>query len=198
MIKIAGFAMLLLVAAGLSAQELPEIGLALRYDSAEAGLYATHRTHPFGTKLLVTNMLNNTELEVQVGGRPAGNSQALIEISSLAAEFLGIERGVLTQVRIVAQARPAAEAPAMRMRLSVRQTGIAVARNTGEDLVGYHPSIALETRATLTNTANNQKVTITIKERVQAQRGRIIEISSGTARALGIRGSGEVQLETVR
>ena len=197
MIKIACFAMLLLATTGLSAQEMPEIGLALRYESAEAGLYATHRTHPFGTKLMVTNMLNNTELEVQVGGRPAGNSRALIEISSLAAEFLGIERGVLTQVQIVPQARTVVE-PAMRTRLSVKQTGNVVARSTGDDLVGFHPSIALETRVTLTNTANNQKVTITIKGRVQASRERIMEISSAAARALGIRGSGEVHLETAR
>jgi rare lipoprotein A (peptidoglycan hydrolase) len=189
--------MLLLVTAILSAQEMPEIGLALRYESAEAGLYATHRTHPFGTKLMVTNMLNNTELEVQVGGRPVSNSPALIEISSLAADFLGIERGVLTQVKIVPQAKTAV-APAMRTRLAVKQTGNAVARSTGEDLAGFHPSIALETRVTLTNTANNQKVTITITGRVQASKERIMEISSAAARALGIRGSGEVQLETVR
>ena len=196
--KIASFAMLLLVTAGLSAQEMPEVGLALRYESAESGLYATHRTHPFGTKLMVTNMLNNTELEVQVGGRPASNSRALIEISSLAAEFLGIERGVLTQVQIVPQAKTAVEPPAMRTRLSVKQTGNVVARSTGEDLAGFHPSIALESRVTLTNTANNQKVTITIKGRVQASKERIMEISSAAARALGIRGSGEVQLETAK
>jgi rare lipoprotein A (peptidoglycan hydrolase) len=195
--KIASFAMLLLVTAGLSAQEMSELGLALRYESAEAGLYATHRTHPFGTKLMVTNLLNETELEVQVGGRPAGNSRALIEISSLAADFLGIEKGVLTQVKIVPQAKTAV-APAMRTRLAVKQTGNVVARSTGEDLVGFHPSIALDARVTLTNTANNQKVTITIKGRIQASKDRVMEISSAAARALGIRGSGEVHLETAR
>ena len=196
--KIASFAMLLLVTAGLSAQEMSELGLALRYESAEAGLYATHRTYPFGTKLMVTNLLNDTELEVQVGGRPAGNSRALIEISSLAADFLGIEKGVLTQVQIVPQIKIAAGPPAMRTRLSVKQTGNVVARSTGEDLVGYHASIALESRVTLTNTANNQKVTITIKGRIQASKDRVMEISSAAARALGIRGSGEVHLETAR
>ncbi|MDR0447512.1 MAG: hypothetical protein LBH07_02465 [Treponema sp.] len=193
------FTVLLLAAfTGLSAQQSPpEMCLAIQISTREEGLYATHPTHPFGTSLLITNMMNETQLEVLVGGRPNNNVGAIIEICELAGGFLGMDKGVLTQVKVEVLAKPIVQ-PAMRSRLSVNQTGLALAQNTGDELAAFHPSIPINARVNMTNIANGRSVTVTIKGRIQANRDRIVEISAAAAQALGIRNSGEIRLETVQ
>jgi rare lipoprotein A (peptidoglycan hydrolase) len=159
----------------------------------------THATHPFGTKLTITNPVNKTKATVQVGGRPNPALNATVEISQQTAETLGIYRDIPTWVwvEVVPSASTAAK-PAMRPRIgAVKQSGPAMAQNAGTELIAYHPSIPIGTRAKLTNPANGRSVTVTIRGRIQAAKERIIEVSRKAAQDLGIQRSAHVQLETI-
>ena len=183
--------------AGLGAQQHPpEVGMALRYENTGERLFVTHRTFPFGTRLRVTNLLNNAELELTVDGTPIDNPRVMIGVSSLASDFLGIPSRVLNQVQIEVLSVPPA-APAMRPRLgAITQTGNAVVVGNATTLTASHPSIPIGRTAVLTNTSNNRRATVTINGRCPAARDRIIEISPAVARALDIRNSGQVRLES--
>ena len=194
----ASFLLLILVLAGLGAQQhMPEMGMALRLNDRENRLFVNHPQHPFGTRLRVINLLNNTELELNVEGRPNTNTWALVEVSALAGEFLGVPGGVLNQVRIDVLAVPTAT-PAMRPRVgNINQTGNAVVQGSRSDLSAAHPSIAIGRRVELTNVSNGRSATITIAARCQASAGRIIEISPAAASALGISNSAQVRLRSI-
>ena len=187
---------LIVISATGAQQHLPEMGMALRVDSTGDRLFVNHPQHPFGTRLKIINMLNNTELELNVDGKPNNNTWALIEVSSLASEFLGIPRGILNQVRIEVLAVPTTT-PAMRARIgAITQTGNAVVQGNRTDLSASHPSIPIGRTVELTNTNNGIRVNVTITGRCQANVGRVIEISPPAARALGIQNSGQVRLES--
>ena len=191
--------LLLIVAlSGLGAQQqnMPQMGLALRLDNRDDRLFVTHPNYPFGSRLKITNLLNGMELELIVEGTPNNNTQALIEISSLASDFIGIPRGVLNQVRIDVMSVPTA-APAMRPRIgSFSQTGNAVVQGSATDLSGSHPSIPLGRDVSLTNPSNGRRVNVRITGRSRASTERIIDISPAAGRALGITSRGQVRLES--
>ena len=145
--------------------QLPEMGLALRSEGTGQRIFATHRDHPFGTRLKITNLVNNMDLEVTVEGTPR-HPRALIEVSSLASDFLGIPGGVLNQVFIEILFVPTPE-PAMRARVgSFLQTGNATVMGNRTDLSASHPSIPLGREVDLTNTANGRRVTVTVTGRI--------------------------------
>ena len=194
--KIAGSILLfLIVITGLGAQQhLPEMGMALRISGSGDRLFVNHPRHPFGTRLKVINLLNNTELELNVEGTPGSGTWAWVELSSLAGDFLGIPGGVLNQVRVEVLSVPTA-APAMRPRVgNITQTGNALVRGNRTDLSASHPSIAIGRRLQLTNTSNGRSVVVTVTARCQASVERIIEISPSAASALGISNSGQIRL----
>jgi rare lipoprotein A (peptidoglycan hydrolase) len=179
----------------LAAQQREE-GLAARHESEASGFYATHRTLPFGTQMLIVNMENNTRVTVQVGGRPPEDSMAMIEVSPEAANQLNLVKR-LTHVQIETQVRESAQQRVPRSG-AIKQTGTASPMAAAsEELIAFHPSIALGTRVRLTNAANRRTVVVTIQGRIRASRDRIVEISTRAARELGIRGGGEVHLETL-
>jgi rare lipoprotein A (peptidoglycan hydrolase) len=190
--------LLAVLAPPLSAQRIEvEEGLAVRYESGETGLYATHAMYPFGTEMLVTNLENGEQVTVQVGGRPARGSKVLVELSSDAADLLAFMYG--TMVRIEAQIKEP-EVKAMRPRVgSVKQTGMAtlLAAAAPGDLIASHPSIPIGTRVKITNTSNGRSTVITIRGRIRASRDRILEISRKAALELGMGEKVEIRLETV-
>ena len=190
------FILIVVVLAGLGAQEqLPEMGMALRLNDREGRLFVSHRNYPYGTRVKIINLLNGADLELNVEGTP-NNAWAHVELSALAADFLGIPAGVYNQIRLEVLAVPTAT-PAMRPRTaSVTQTGNAVVQASGEGLTASHPSIPIGRSVNLTNTSNGRTVVVTITGRAQAARERIIEISPAAGRSLDIRGSGQVRLAT--
>ena len=192
---IAGFVLFSAVLLPLAAQQREE-GQAARHDSEEPGFFATHRTYPFGTQLVITNVDNNAQVTVQVGGRPADGSSALVELSPEAANKLNcIKR--LTNVRVDAVVR---ETTQRVQRLgTVKQQGVATILSGGgiDDLIAYHPSIAIRTRVKLTNATNGRAVIVTVQNRIRASKDRIIEISPKAARDLGLQNNGIVRLETI-
>ncbi|HXG15373.1 MAG TPA: septal ring lytic transglycosylase RlpA family protein [Calidithermus sp.] len=73
-------------------------------------LTAAHRTLPFGTRLLVTNLANGRSVEVRVNDRGPSVPGRLIDLSEAAAERLGARGdGVFAvRIRVVGVPEPAA------------------------------------------------------------------------------------------
>lgn len=64
-------------------------------------LTAAHRTLPFGTMVLVTNLNNDKTVEVEINDRgPAKKTKRLIDLSKAAAKKLGFASAGVTQVRV--------------------------------------------------------------------------------------------------
>lgn len=64
-------------------------------------LTAAHRTLPFGTKVLVTNLANDKTVEVEINDRgPAKKTKRLIDLSKAAAKKLGFASAGVTKVRV--------------------------------------------------------------------------------------------------
>jgi rare lipoprotein A len=64
-----------------------------RYD--RNGLTAMHRTLPFGTRLRVTNLVNQRVIEVRVNDRGRGGKGRVLDLSKRAARELGfVDSGV--------------------------------------------------------------------------------------------------------
>ena len=188
---------LIIVLSGVWAQQyMPEMGMALRLDNRDDRLFVNHPHYPFGTRLKIINLLNQMELELTVEGKPNTNTWALIEISSLASDFIGVPRGVLNQVRIEVMAVPTA-APAMRPRIgSFSQSGNAVVQGSSTELTASHPSIPIGRDVVLTNSSNGRSITVSVTARSRAATDRIIEISPAAGRSLGISGVGQVRLQS--
>ena len=159
-------------------------GMAVIYRDIDGGSgnYVTHRTLPFGTKLIVINPVNRARSEAQVGGRPHLSVNALIEIPPAMAHRLGIYRDVPTWVWIDIIPRTSQVSKlALRPRLgTLNQYGIAQIRTTGADLSAYHASLPIGTKVKLTG-ASGLSVIVTIRGRIPASRDRLIEISQRAA-----------------
>lgn len=64
-----------------------------------AGLIAAHRTLPFGTHLLVTNLANDRSVTVVVVDRGPFLRSRLIDLSTRAADVLGFRRAGVARVK---------------------------------------------------------------------------------------------------
>lgn len=64
-------------------------------------LTAAHRTLPFGTKLRVTNLLNNRSVTVTVNDRGPFARGRILDVSAGAADVLGFRRAGTARVHIV-------------------------------------------------------------------------------------------------
>jgi rare lipoprotein A len=65
------------------------------------GYTAAHRTLPFGTRVLVTNLDNGTSVIVRVNDRGPFVKSRIIDVSYGAAKVLGITRAGVAKVKIV-------------------------------------------------------------------------------------------------
>ena len=68
------------------------------YDSK--GLTASHKTHPFGTKLKVTNVENGKSVVVTVNDRMKKSNRAVIDVTRHAAEELGFAKAGKAKVKL--------------------------------------------------------------------------------------------------
>lgn len=68
-----------------------------------------------------------------------------------------------------------------------------------DDLTAAHPSFAFGTRVKVTLLSTGKSVVVRINDRFPAHKGRIIDLSRGAARAIGLigPGTGRVRLEVV-
>jgi rare lipoprotein A len=63
-------------------------------------LTASHRKHPFGTKVKVTNLENSKSVVVTVTDRMSQKNPAVIDVSRRAAEELGFAKSGKTRVKV--------------------------------------------------------------------------------------------------
>jgi rare lipoprotein A (peptidoglycan hydrolase) len=192
-----------LCVASLAAQQREE-GVAY-IENGDNTLYATHKTYPFGTIVVVTNPVTKAQVSVQIGGRPNPVTGALIEISEKAAERLGFPVGYPQWVWVEAATRPAAATTAaaapevkhvMRPRVGMfKQTGNAIVLTSGSTLAASHTSLPIGTK--LKVMAADRSVVVTVQGRIRASKERIVEISQAAGRALGIQNNTRVTIETI-
>lgn len=77
------------------------------------GYTAAHRTLPFGTRVLVTNLDTGISVIVRVNDRGPFIKSRIIDVSYGAAKVLGITRTGVAKVKIVPLQKTAAAAPAI-------------------------------------------------------------------------------------
>ena len=67
-------------------------------------------------------------------------------------------------------------------------------------MTAAHPSLPFGTKVRVTNQSNGRSVVITINDRGLFVRGRVIDVSSGAAGVIGMKGAGvaRISLEVVR
>ena len=101
--------LLLLAGIGASAPVLGETGRAAYYRggrtasgevSGPNGHTAAHRTLPFGTKVLVTNMSNGRSVTVRINDRGPYGRGRIIDVSTAAARELGMIGRGTARVRV--------------------------------------------------------------------------------------------------
>lgn len=68
------------------------------YDSRQ--LTAAHRTAPFGTYALVTNLENGRTVQVRINDRGPGTAGRVLDLSYAAARQLGMVRAGVTRVKV--------------------------------------------------------------------------------------------------
>lgn len=104
---------LLTFSSGLYAQEFEQNGKASYYASCLEGrqtangdifsnnqLTAAHKSLPFGTRLVVTNLVNNKQVIVTINDRGPFIKGRIIDLSQAAAQKLGFINQGITQVKI--------------------------------------------------------------------------------------------------
>jgi hypothetical protein len=81
-----------------------------------------------------------------------------------------------------------------------RQRGPATHDIKSRNLVAAHPNLPMGTEVTVTNLANNISIVVIVNGRIVASGSRIIDLSEGAARALGMVGQGatSVAIEVLR
>jgi rare lipoprotein A len=78
-----------------------EVGLATYYhNSSHGGLIAAHRTLPFGTQVRVHNLDNGRSAVVTVVDRGPFARGRVIDVSTIAADALGMRRAGVARVRL--------------------------------------------------------------------------------------------------
>ncbi|MFO1132371.1 MAG: septal ring lytic transglycosylase RlpA family protein [Hyphomicrobiales bacterium] len=98
-----------------------------------AGDYtAAHRTLPFGTRVLVTNLKTGKSVIVRVNDRGPFVKNRIIDVSYGAAKVLGMTGAGVAMVKIVPLQKTAAAAPAPVAPPATAPAAQTVAENDGE------------------------------------------------------------------
>jgi rare lipoprotein A len=90
-----------LAGAGVAAANADEYGLATYYRNPyHGGLIAAHRTLPFGSHVRVTNLDNGRRTIVTIVDRGPFARGRVIDVSTVAADVLGMRQAGVVHVRI--------------------------------------------------------------------------------------------------
>jgi rare lipoprotein A (peptidoglycan hydrolase) len=172
-------------------------GIGTRYEAENSALMASHPRLPFGTQLKVTNLENNKQVTVKIGGRILEDSGILVDMASPAADVLGMNRSGKTKLRIEVVPRQARTLVTRSIEREFTQEGTAVRVTEGTQLTAGHSSLPEGSRVRITNKANGRQANATIMYRIRASQARIIELSDALAGRLDIAKSAEVKIETL-
>jgi rare lipoprotein A (peptidoglycan hydrolase) len=162
-------------------------GMASWYESPDTELYASHATYPFGTELIITNLENQRQVTVKVGGRIPADPRWIVDLSPNAAEKIGMNMIGFTRVKVEEAVKKAEKPKAIRATVrKFSQVGLAQVLTSGADLSAGHPSLALGAKVKITNPANGRQVTLTVRNRIRASAQRVIELSKAAGDTLGM------------
>jgi rare lipoprotein A (peptidoglycan hydrolase) len=162
-------------------------GMASWYESSDTELYASHATYPFGTELIITNLENQRQVTVKIGGRIPEDPRWIVDISPNAAEKIGMNTIGFTRVKIEKVVKREEKPKAIRATIRrFSQIGLAQVLTGGTELSAGHPSLALGAKVKITNPTNGREVTLTIKNRIRANSQRVIELSRAAGTSLGM------------
>lgn len=100
---------------------------------------AAHRTLPFGTRVLVTNLKNGKSVIVRITDRGPHTKGRIIDLSLGAADVVGLTALGITQVKIVPLGNPETKLPAPAAA-PVAATTVAEAAAQGVPLVLVPPA----------------------------------------------------------
>ncbi|MDR2516043.1 MAG: septal ring lytic transglycosylase RlpA family protein [Spirochaetaceae bacterium] len=153
------------------------------------GLFASHASYPFGTQVRITNLENQRQLVVQVGGRIPQDRRWIIDVSVEAAEALGMSDAGFTRVRV--EEIPKENKPrVLRSAGNIRrffQSGQAELWAEGSNLTAGHPSLPVGTKLRVTNRDTGQRIEVTIATRVRAAQNRILTLTQAAGGQIGVR-----------
>ncbi|MDR2068378.1 MAG: hypothetical protein LBP71_00730 [Spirochaetaceae bacterium] len=172
-------------------------GLGSWYNARNAALMASHPKLPFGTQLKLTNLENNKEVIVKVGGRIHENAGVLVDVASPAASLLQMNTGGWTRLRVEVMPRGNKTLVNRTTDRDLVQEGTAMRVDEGTQLTVGHPSLPEGSRIRITNLANGQEATATVMYRIRASQSRIVEISDALGQRLGINGFANVRIESI-
>jgi len=65
-------------------------------------------------------------------------------------------------------------------------------------MTAAHRTLPFGTRVRVTNSGNGRSIIVRIKDRGPLVKGRVIDLSSGAARAIGMGSTGNVRMEVIR
>jgi rare lipoprotein A (peptidoglycan hydrolase) len=157
------------------------------YESPDTEMYASHATYPFGTELIVTNLENQQQVTVKVGGRIPEDARWIVDLSPNAAEKIGMNMMGFTRVKVEEAVKKEEKPKAIRATIrKFSQVGLAQVLTNGADLSAGHPSLALGAKVKITNPANGRQVTLTVRNRIRASAQRVIELSKAAGDSLGM------------
>jgi rare lipoprotein A (peptidoglycan hydrolase) len=167
------------------------------YNARNSTLMASHSRLPFGTQLKVTNLENNKQVVLKIGGRIDEKKGILLDVASPAADLLQMNLSGQTRLRIEVVPRGAKTLVNRTTDRDLVQEGPAVRVDEGTQLVVGHPALPEGSRVRITNLANGKEATATVLYRIRASRSRIVEISDALGQRLGIDDFGDVRIESI-
>jgi rare lipoprotein A (peptidoglycan hydrolase) len=172
-------------------------GMGTWYGTQNIQLMASHARLPFGTQVKVTNLQNNKEVTVKIGGRIISSSGVLVDVAYPAATLLEMNPTGRTPVRIEVVPRVAKTLVSRTTDRDLVQEGNALRLDEGNLLTVGHPSLPEGSRVRITNTENGRQATATVMYRIRASQSRIIEVSDALGQRLGINILAKVKIESI-
>ncbi|MDR2759533.1 MAG: hypothetical protein LBB78_09140 [Spirochaetaceae bacterium] len=189
--------LLIIIIPCVAQQSLVFEGMGTWYNARNAALMASHARLPFGTQLKVTNLENNKQVTVKIGGRIQDNLGILLDVASPAADLLQMNLAGRTRLRIEVMPRAAKILVTRSTDRDLVQEGGALRLSEGEQLTAGHPSLAEGSRIRITNLANGLQTNATVMYRIRASKSRIVEISDALGERLEIENFANVKVESI-
>ena len=152
-------------------------------------LSAAHRTLPFGTLARVTNLDNDKNTIVRINDRGPWISERVIDLSYGAARKLDMVNDGVARVRLDVINEQVGTAAWYGEPFHGRKTASGEVYNMNE-LTAAHCALPFGCRVEITNIDNGKVVTVRINDRMPQSKERVINLSKGAAKKLGMLKSG--------
>jgi len=145
----------------------------------DSGLCAAYPKLAIGSKVRVTNLKNNKEVEVTITRRIAPSADRVIDLSPEAAQAIDFSSGDFVLI-------------SSKSNAIFSQRGMATQEMQFDGIAAVHPDLKVGSRARVTNLINGKEVIVTIIGRVAPRADRVIDLSAEAAQALDLGSGGPV------